>query len=200
MLIRHGETEWSANGRHTSVTDIPLTPHGEDQARRIPEILMALRVDPATVLASPRIRARRTAELAGLVPQIEPELAEWNYGEYEGLTSAQIRAERPGWSLFTDGAQAGESPADIAARVDRVLDRARGLLAAGDVALVCHGHVSRVLAVRWVGLGADCARIVAQDPACVTVLGTYRGDPILDHVNVPPGPASASTGTSDRHH
>ncbi|WP_170315587.1 histidine phosphatase family protein [Nakamurella deserti] len=200
VLIRHGETEWSATGRHTSVTDIHLTPHGEDQARRIPEILTALRVHPVTVLASPRVRARRTAELAGLQPEIEPDLAEWNYGDYEGLTTAQIRDARPGWSLFTDGAPGGDSPAAIGERADRVLHRARGLLAGGDVALVCHGHMSRVLAARWVGLDAGCARVLAQDPACVTVLGSYRGDPIIDHANVPPGPANASTGTPERHH
>ncbi|MEO5832518.1 MAG: histidine phosphatase family protein [Nakamurella sp.] len=200
VLVRHGETEWSANGRHTSVTDIDLTPYGSDQARRIPEILEALRIRPVTVLASPRIRARRTAELAGLRPEIEPDLAEWNYGDYEGLTTAQIRADRPGWSLFTDGAPGGESPSQVGARADRALERARGLLSAGDVALFCHGHMSRVLAVRWVGLDAGSARILAQDPACVTVLGTYRGDSILDHVNVPPGPVSPSTGTPDRHH
>ncbi len=200
MVIRHGETEWSATGRHTSVTDIGLTAHGEAQAARIPEILAALRVDPTTVLASPRVRARHTAELAGLPPEIEPDLAEWNYGDYEGLTTAQIRADRPGWSLFTDGAPGGESPAEIAARADGVLQRARDLLPHGDVALVCHGHMSRVLAVRWVGLGAASARVLAQDPACVTVLGTYRGEPILDHVNVPPGPANPSAGTAERHH
>ena len=202
MVIRHGETEWSASGRHTSVTDIDLTPHGEDQARRIPEILQALRVQPGAVLASPRIRARRTAELGGLAPEIEPDLAEWNYGDYEGLTTAAIRTGRPGWSLFTDGAPGGESPAEIGARADRVLARARGLLDAGDVALVCHGHMSRVLAVRWVGLPAGEARILAQDPACVTVLGLYRGDPIIDHANVPPGPANPATGTGtpNRHH
>lgn len=200
VLIRHGETEWSATGRHTSVTDIHLTPDGEDQARRIPEILTALRVRPVTVLASPRVRARRTAELGGLHPEIEPDLAEWNYGEYEGLTTAQIRAARPGWSLFTDGAPGGDTPAEIGARADRVLRRAHGLLTGGDVALVCHGHMSRVLAVRWVGLPAGNARILAQDPACVTVLGLYRGDPIIDHANVPPGPANPSTGTAERHH
>jgi broad specificity phosphatase PhoE len=200
VVIRHGETEWSATGRHTSVTDISLTAHGEAQAGRIPEILAALRVHPTTALASPRVRARRTAELGGLHPEIEPDLAEWNYGEYEGLTTAQIRAGRPGWSLFTDGAPGGESPAEIGARADRVLNRARGLLSTGDVALVCHGHMSRVLAVRWVGLDAGSARVLAQDPACVTVLGTYRGEPIIDHANVPPGAANPSTGTPERHH
>jgi probable phosphoglycerate mutase len=135
-----------------------------------------------------------------LAPEIEPDLAEWNYGDYEGLTTAQIRAQRPGWSLFDDGAPGGDSPAEIGARADRVLTRASGLLPGGDVALVCHGHMSRVLAVRWVGLPAGAARILAQDPACVTVLGRYRGDPIIDHANVPPGPASPSTGTAERHH
>ena len=95
---------------------------------------------------------------------------------------------------------AATPPPSIAARADRVLLKAHGLLAAGDVALVCHGHMSRVLAVRWVGLDAGCARVIAQDPACVTVLGTYRGDPIIDHANVPPGPANSSTGTPERHH
>lgn len=125
VLIRHGETEWSATGRHTSTTDIPLTTNGERQARAIPSILSALRLAPVSALSSPRIRARRTAELAGLTIQIEPDLAEWNYGDYEGLKSAQIREQRPGWSLFTDGAPGGESPAEIGDRADRVLSRAQ---------------------------------------------------------------------------
>jgi probable phosphoglycerate mutase len=197
-LIRHGETEWSATGRHTSVTDVPLTPRGERQARQVPEILDMLGITPAAVLISPRLRARHTAEYAGLAGTIDPDLAEWNYGDYEGLTTPEIDANRAGWSLFTDGAPGGESPAQTAARADRVLARATGKLAAGDVALICHGHISRVLAVRWVGLDATAGGIVALDPACVTVLGTYRGAPIIEHSNVPSPEAArpAKRGTT----
>lgn len=192
-LIRHGETEWSASGRHTSVTDIPLTPRGERQARQVPDILAMLGIAPATVIVSPRLRARHTAEYAGLVGTVDPDLTEWNYGDYEGLTTPEIDANRKGWSLFTDGAPGGESPAQTAARADRVLARASTKLPDGDVALICHGHISRILAVRWVGLPPSAGGIVALDPACVTVLGTYRDAPIIEHSNVP-SPEAARPG------
>ncbi len=186
-LIRHGETEWSSSGQHTSVTDIDLTASGEHQATVLPRMLAGLELEPRTVFCSPRLRARRTAELAGLtITETLPDLAEWFYGEYEGLTSDQIFQERPGWSIFADGAPGGETPAEVSGRVDRVLDRARDALSDGDVALVCHGHLSRSIAVRWVDLPIGAGVAISMSPAAITVLGQAKGLPILDHVNVVP--------------
>ncbi|MET3803721.1 putative phosphoglycerate mutase [Nakamurella sp. UYEF19] len=186
-LIRHGQTTWSASGQHTSVTDLDLTPEGERQAGTIPSLLTGLQLNPSTVWSSPRLRARRTAELAGLaIDQVVPDLAEWNYGEYEGITSKQIHVNRPGWSIFTDGAPGGESPAEVTVRVDEVLGLARRALELGDVALVCHGHISRVLAVRWVGLPITAGSLILMNPAAITVLGTYHGEPCIEHANVVP--------------
>ncbi|SDO26331.1 probable phosphoglycerate mutase [Nakamurella panacisegetis] len=186
-LIRHGQTTWSASGQHTSVTDLDLTGEGVRQARTIPSLLSGLRLTPATVWSSPRLRARRTAELAGLqIDAVMDDLAEWNYGDYEGITSRQIHVERPGWAIFTDGAPGGETPQEVSDRADRVLAAARTALAGGDVALVCHGHMSRVLAVRWVGLAITEGRMLLMDPAAVTVLGTYHDLPCIEHANVVP--------------
>jgi broad specificity phosphatase PhoE len=186
-LIRHGQTTWSASGQHTSVTDLDLTDEGVRQARTIPALLSGLRIAPATVWSSPRLRARRTAELAGLtINEVVPDLAEWNYGEYEGITSKQIHVNRPGWAIFTDGAPGGETPQEVSDRADRVLAKAREALAGGDVALVCHGHMSRVLAVRWVGLEIKEGRMLLMDPAAITVLGTYHELPCIEHSNVVP--------------
>ena len=186
-LIRHGQTTWSASGQHTSVTDLDLTDEGVRQAETIPSLLTGLRLTPATVWSSPRLRARRTAELAGLhIDAVVDDLAEWNYGDYEGITSKQIHVERPGWAIFTDGAPGGETPQEVSDRADRVLARAREALTDGDVALVCHGHMSRVLAVRWVGLAIAEGRMLLMDPAAVTVLGTYHDLPCIEHSNVVP--------------
>ncbi len=195
-LIRHGQTEWSANGRHTSVTDLDLTPEGEEQARTIPAILAGLGIDPARVWSSPRLRAQRTAALAGLtVDEVVDDLAEWAYGAYEGLTKAEIWPTDPGWTPFTAGAPGGESAEDVAARADRVLGRARDALAEGDLVLVCHGHISRSLMARWVELPISAGGVLAMGPAAVSVLatidGTPAGDPILDHVNLIPFPRPA---------
>jgi probable phosphoglycerate mutase len=186
-VVRHGQTEWSLTGRHTSITDLDLTAPGVSEARQVPAILAALRVEPVTVLASPRLRARRTAELAlpGALPVIDPDLAEWNYGDYEGLTNAEIQDRDPGW-LFTKGAPGGESPAEVVARVDRMLDRVRLLTADGDVALFCHGHISRVIVTRWAGFDVDAANTLEMDPAHVSVLAVRRGLPRIEHHNVPP--------------
>ncbi len=194
VLIRHGQTTWSASGQHTSITDLDLTAEGERQARTVAPLLVGLKLDPVTVWSSPRLRTRRTAELAGLaVDEIVPDLAEWNYGEYEGITSTQIHASRPRWSIFTDGAPGGETPEQVSDRADRVLAAARDALAEGDVALVCHGHMSRVLAVRWVDLPITAGGLILMDPAAVTVLGTYHGQPCIEHANIvpfhPPGPS-----------
>jgi probable phosphoglycerate mutase len=170
VLIRHGETEWSATGQHTSRTDVDLTPAGEEQAAAL-----ATRLDGrgfGAVLCSPRRRARRTAELAGLtVTGYDDDLAEWDYGAYEGLTSAEIWSQRPRWSLWTDGGPDGETPAQVEKRVDRLLARLDRRSGDADVACVSHGHVLRVLAARWLGLGAASGALFALDPACVGELG-----------------------------
>ena len=149
-LARHGETAWTISGQHTGLTDLPLTERGERNARRLEERLRELTF--AKVFTSPLQRARRTCELAGFgaVAEIDPDLVEWNYGEYEGRRTAEIRAERPDWELFRDGAPGGESPAQAAARADRVVNRVRAVL--GDVLLFSSGHFIRVLATRWIGL------------------------------------------------
>ena len=152
FAIRHGETAWSLSGQHTGTTDIPLTDNGRRLAERLRPVLA--RETFALVLVSPLQRARETCELAGLgeAAVIDPDLVEWNYGEYEGLTPKQIRKAAPGWLIFRDGCPGGEAPEQVGARVDRVIARARAVV--GDVALFAHGHVLRVLAARWIGLAA----------------------------------------------
>jgi broad specificity phosphatase PhoE len=149
-LIRHGETEWSISGRHTSRTDIPLTEQGEQDARQLGDKLRATTF--VRVFTSPMQRARRTCGLAGLTPvaEVEPDLAEWNYGDYEGLRSLDIRKARPDWNLFQDGCPHGEMPAQVSDRADRIIARLRPL--EGNIALFSHGHFGCVLAVRWIGL------------------------------------------------
>jgi probable phosphoglycerate mutase len=170
VLLRHGETEWSAVGRHTSYTDLPLTPAGDRQATALAPALAGRHF--VAVLSSPRQRARRTAELAGLtVSAVEDDLAEWNYGRYEGRTAAEIRRTDPNWVLWTDGCPDGESPLQVGARVDRVLSRVRPLLAGGDVALVGHGHALRVVGARWIGLVPAHGRLLRLDTATLSVLG-----------------------------
>jgi probable phosphoglycerate mutase len=154
-LARHGETDWSRTGRHTGLTDLPLTELGERNSRRLGERLKGMTF--AKVFASPLRRAMRTCELAGFGPraEIDPDLVEWDYGEYEGRTTAEIRAERPDWSLFRDGCQGGESPSQVAARAARVAHRLR--MATGDVLLFSSRHFIQALATHWIG--ADPAAI-----------------------------------------
>jgi broad specificity phosphatase PhoE len=180
-LVRHGETEWSISGQHTGVTDIDLTDTGREQARALANRLQA--VDFGLVLVSPRTRARDTAELAGIGggAQVDDDLAEWDYGEYEGITTEQIHERAPGWSLWTDGCPGGEQADEVAARVDRVIARARA--ADGPVAAVAHGHVLRVLGARWVGLDAGAGELLALDTAAVCVLGWEHHNPVLQHWN-----------------
>lgn len=186
VLLRHGLTEWSMIGRHTSFTDLDVTPAGAAGAVAIPGLLRSLRIAPSTVLVSPRLRARHTAELAGLhVDGIEQDLVEWDYGDYEGRTTAEIHGERPDWQLFRDGCPGGESPTAVAERVDRLLVRVRQLAARGDVALVCHGHISRAITVRWVGLPISAGALIALDESCATVLGEHGGEPVIRRANVP---------------
>jgi len=186
VLIRHGETEWSAAGRHTSYTDLDLTERGERQSAAVRDHLAGQGF--AAVWVSPRRRARRTAELAGLAGAVvDDDLAEWDYGEYEGITSAEIRRTRPDWSLWTDGAPGGEAPEQVAARLDRVLARAAQVLAAGgDVALVAHGHSLRVAGARWIGLGPAGGGLLHLDTATFSVLGTEHGRPVILRWNSPP--------------
>ena len=185
VLVRHGQTEWSANGRHTSYTDLDLTEVGVEQARAVGKRLGGRTF--ATVISSPRKRALRTAELAGLtVTEITEDLAEWNYGEYEGITTAEIRESRPGWSLWTDGCPGGESPEQAGARIDRVLAHARTLLQAGDVALVGHGHCLRVCGARWVGLPPKDGALLKLDTATLSTLShEHQTTPVIATWNAP---------------
>jgi probable phosphoglycerate mutase len=173
VLVRHGQTEWSASGKHTSRTDLPLTDEGRRAARSLP--LGGRRF--ALVLASPRLRARETAALAGLEPELDPDLVEFDYGDYEGRTTKEIRAARPGWSLWTDGAPGGETAEQVGARVDRVI--ARALAAGGDVALFAHGHVLRILAARWLDLPPQRGASLALDTASVSELGFERENRVI---------------------
>ncbi len=184
VLIRHGETEWSAAGRHTSITDLDLTPRGEQQAAALADRLAGYRF--GTVLTSPRLRARRTAELAGLpVTAVDDDLAEWAYGSYEGITTAQIAQQAPDWSLWTDGGPGGESPDQVGERVDRLLVRVRKLLddPGGDVGLVAHGHILRVVGARWVGLPVSAGALLALDTASISVLSAEHEQAVLGHWN-----------------
>ncbi|MBC7708707.1 MAG: histidine phosphatase family protein [Rhizobacter sp.] len=167
-LIRHGETEWSLSGQHTSRTDIALTAQGEQQARELGQRLRG--IDFTRIFTSPRKRAQQTYALSGLtgVSEIEPDLAEWDYGDYEGQRSADIRAARPGWNLFRDGCPNGESPAQVCQRVDRFIDRLRASI--GDVALFTHGHLGSVIAARWIGLSITNAENLPLATASLSVL------------------------------
>jgi probable phosphoglycerate mutase len=172
-LARHGETEWSRSGRHTSRTDLPLTPKGEADGRWLGQRLQGLTF--TTVLSSPRLRARRTAELAGFTPVLDPDLAEWDYGDYEGRTTAEIRQTNPHWNLFRDGCPAGESPEQLAARVDRLVAKLKGL--SGNVLCFAHGHVLRVLAARWVGQPVAFAACLLLGTAALGILGFDHANP-----------------------
>jgi probable phosphoglycerate mutase len=180
-LIRHGETEWSLSGQHTGFTDIPLTENGRKVAKLLETVLA--RENFALVLTSPLERARKTCELAGLGEraEIDPNLMEWNYGEYEGLTPQQIHAKAPGWMLFSDGCPGGESPDQVGARVDRVITRVRAV--AGHVALFAHGHIFRVFAARWLGLPAAAGCHFLLDTATLNILSYYRGIPAVKRWN-----------------
>jgi probable phosphoglycerate mutase len=193
-LVRHGETEWSASGRHTGITDLPLTDAGERQARALAPMLADLA--PALVLCSPRRRARDTAQLAGLrVDEVTEDLAEWNYGSYEGRTTHEIRAERPGWSIWADGVPGGETGAQVGVRADRVLGRAGPALLAGPVVLVGHGHFSRVLGARWMGMPVSGGAHLLLGTAAPSILGAQYGEPAIVRWNLP-NPAAWPAQTS----
>lgn len=174
-FLRHGETAWSRTGQHTGRTDLPLTDHGEVEARNLAALLRAVSFDQ--VFTSPRRRAIRTCELAGLAnAMVEPDLAEWDYGDYDGQRMDEIRAQRPMWDIYTDGCPGGESPEQITARADRLIARWSSL--SGRVAAFSHGHFGRVLAVRWIGLPVGMARHFAIDTASCGILDR---DPGRDH-------------------
>lgn len=177
VLVRHGSTVWSDTGRHTGATDVALTEQGRAQADRLAPVLARRRF--AMVLASPRSRARETATRAGFGERVEPcaDLAEWDYGEYEGLTTPEIRRRAPGWTVWTQPCPGGETAAQVGARADAALDRAR--TAGGDVLLVAHGHLLRVLGARWVGLSPVDGRVFRLDPATVSELGHEHEVPVV---------------------
>lgn len=190
ILLRHGETEWSRDRRHTGRTDLPLTPRGEASARALAPALAARNIQAA--FTSPAQRAARTAQLAGLTAKEEPDLREWDYGGYEGRTSAQIREERPGWYLWRDGvvpgdaAHPGESIESVGARADAVLARVVPLLARGDVALVAHSHLLRVLTARWLRLEPAGGRLFRLGTGTLSTLGHEHSEPVITSWNVPP--------------
>jgi len=176
-IVRHGQTEWSVSRQHTGRTDLPLTDEGRDLARRLHGRLADR--PWALVLTSPLARARETADLAGLGERAEPcdDLLEWDYGEYEGRTTAAIREERPGWDLWTDGVPGGETLDQVASRVDRVVARAAAL--DGDTVAFAHAHVLRVLAARWLDLAPTVGRHLVLDTAAISTLGWERDTPAL---------------------
>ena len=167
-LIRHGETQWSLEGRHTGLTEQVLTAEGEDESRKLGTRLP--KDDFAHVLTSPRLRARRSGELMGLAPalEVEPELAEWNYGDYEGLRTSEIRKTRPGWDIFRDGCPGGETPGQISARADRMIARLRSM--EGATAVISHGHFGRVLGARWIGLDVAVATHLMLGTTSLSIL------------------------------
>jgi broad specificity phosphatase PhoE len=187
FLVRHGETAWSKSGQHTSRTEIGLTGEGELQARWLAPNLASKRF--SLVLVSPRQRARRTCELAGLgaSAENEPDLSEWDYGDYEGLRSAEILKARPDWNLFRDGCPGGETPGQVCVRADRLVARVRS--AQGDVALFSHGHFGRVFAARWVGFPVQEGQRLMLDTASLSILGyehDNRSDPVISLLNSRP--------------
>jgi broad specificity phosphatase PhoE len=184
-LIRHGDTQWSLAGKHTGISDIPLTEHGRQQARLLRQELVTTNFQ--LVLTSPLRRARETCDLAGFAEraEIDPDLMEWNYGAYEGLTSEQIHADRPAWTIFNDGGgPGGETPEQVGVRVDRVIARVRAV--SGNAALFAHGHVLRVLAARWLGLAPSAGAHFLLDTATVSVLSSYGRAAALKRWNVSP--------------
>jgi broad specificity phosphatase PhoE len=191
ILVRHGETEWSRAGKHTGRTDVPLTPAGEAAAAALAPVLARRNI--VAVVTSPARRAVTTAALAGLdSAKPDPDLWEWDYGGYEGLTTPQIREQRPGWYLWRDGVipgdaeHPGETVDQVGERVDRVLDRVRPLLDSGDVALVAHGHVLRVLTARYLGLEPTAGRLFRLDTGTISTLESEHDEPVISSWNVPP--------------
>jgi broad specificity phosphatase PhoE len=196
ILLRHGQTEWSRAGKHTGRTDIPLTADGEAAAAALAPVLAKRKF--AAVFTSPAQRAITTAELAGLTggdanAKQDPDLWEWDYGGYEGVTTQEIQRTRPGWYLWRDGvipgdkAHPGETVEEVGARADRVLARVAELLPEGDVALVAHGHMLRVLTARWLRLPPSDGKLFRLDTSTISTLGTEHNQPVIARWNAPPG-------------
>jgi broad specificity phosphatase PhoE len=183
LLIRHGETLWSRSGQHTSRTDLPLTDTGVDQARALRRCVVGRHF--ALALTSPLVRAKETARLAGLDhAQVEPDLTEWDYGDFEGLTTPEIQRKFPGWSIWSGPWPNGETPEMVAARADRVVERIRAGAAAGELAVaVAHGHMLRVLAARWLGAPPDSGRWLALDTGSVSELSWEHASAVVKHWN-----------------
>lgn len=177
FLVRHGETEWSLSGQHTGITDIPLTENGRSVAKRFAPFFADKNF--ALVLTSPLSRAKKTCELAGLgkMAKVDKDLMEWNYGKYEGLTTEQIQKKSPEWLLFRDGCPGGETPLQVSERADRLIEKIRAI--DGNVALFAHGHILRVLAVRWLGLSAIFGSNFILDTATLSILSYYRDIPAV---------------------
>ncbi|WP_242088269.1 histidine phosphatase family protein [Curtobacterium sp. DN_7.5] len=190
VLVRHGETEWSKSGQHTGRTDIPLTENGVEQAERAGRFLADRTF--ALALSSPLQRARDTAGLVGVDPELDEDLLEWDYGAYEGLTTPQIKVLRHGpWDLWTDGVPAGGTPgenaAEVRVRVERILNRARPVLAEGqDAIVVAHGHVLRALGAAWIRLAPQDGAVLKLGTASVSILGYEHGRPVIDAWNIQP--------------
>jgi broad specificity phosphatase PhoE len=180
-LIRHGETEWTLNGKHTGMTDVPLTKHGEDQSASIGKRLKGHAFQ--MVLSSPLQRAAKTCEIAGFFKQarLDPDLSEWNYGDFEGLTTEEIWKREPHWNIFSHGAPGGESIADVTARASRVLVKIQS--SHGDVALFSHGHFLRALSARWLQLSVQEGQLFALSPGSISMLGFERSNHVLIHWN-----------------
>jgi broad specificity phosphatase PhoE len=179
-VIRHGETEWSRDGRHTSRTEVELTAEGEEVARGLAERLSGVEFD--LVLTSPRVRTRRTAELAGFHDaHVEEDLAEWDYGDYEGVTTPEIREHDPGWTVWTHPTPGGETAEQVSRRLDRVVAKARAH--GGRVLAFSHGHASRGLAARWLGLPVEEGRLFLLGTATISVLGYERETPVVARWN-----------------
>lgn len=186
LLVRHGATEWSEDGRHTSTTDLPLTARGERDGDALRPALAARSF--TVVASSPRARALDTCRRAGLDEQVQvwDDLVEWDYGDYEGVTTADIQVDRPGWELFRDGCPGGESPAQVGARADAVVARLRARAGGeGDAVLFSHGHFLRVLAVRWVGWPVEAGLHLLLDTGTLSELDAKRGDPVIRRWNAP---------------
>lgn len=186
FLIRHGETEWSRTGRHTGRTDIPLTQNGENEARKLGRHLRDIPF--AQVLSSPLKRASQTCELAlDKVPEMEPDLAEWDYGDYEGQRSADIRKQRADWSVYRDGCPGGEMPEQVCARADRLIARLRQL--DGNIALFAHGQIGSAIAARWIGLALACAQHFSLGTTTLSILALdphHPGVPVIALWNAAP--------------
>jgi broad specificity phosphatase PhoE len=181
VLVRHGQTEWSRTGRHTGRTDLPLTAEGERQARAVGEALRGREF--ALVVSSPSQRALQTAKLAGFEPELRDDLAEWDYGEYDGLTTPEIREQIPDWTVWRYGSLGGESVEQLAARADRAIEEL--LPVEGDVLVFSHGHFLRVLTARWLGLAAADGRLFALDSGTLSTLGYERDQRVIRSWNVP---------------